>query len=61
MTIRLTTMEGLPNMEKSFNRASREVQRELKLFIENIDQTISMASRARTLGKSLLAQSIDSR
>lgn len=55
----LTTMEGLPNMEKSFNRASKEVQRELKLFIENIDQTISMASRARTLGKSLLAKVVD--
>jgi len=50
------TMEDLPNLEKSFNRASKEVQRELKLFIENIDQTISMASRARTLGKSLLSK-----
>ena len=51
----LTTMKNLPNLEKSFNRANKEVQRELQLFINNIDQTISMASRARTLGKSLLA------
>lgn len=55
----LTTMENLPNLEKSFNRASKEVQRELRLFINNIDQTISMASRARILGKSLLAKALD--
>lgn len=54
----LTTMANLPNLEKSFNRASKEVQRELQLFINNIDQTISMASRARTLGKSLLAKAL---
>ncbi|QYJ90761.1 hypothetical protein [Shewanella halotolerans] len=52
----LTTMEELPNLEKTFNRASRELQRELRIFIDNIDQTISMASRAVTLGKSLLAK-----
>jgi len=54
----LTTMKNLPNLEKSFNRANNEVQRELQLFIDNIDQTISMASRARTLGKSILAKSL---
>jgi hypothetical protein len=54
----LTIMESLPNLEKSFNRASKELQRELQLFINNIDQTISMASRARTLGKSLLAKAL---
>jgi hypothetical protein len=55
----LTTMENLPNLEKSFNRASKEVQRELQLFIDNIDQTISMASRARTLGESILAKALN--
>ncbi|WP_350433328.1 hypothetical protein ABIS04_09550 [Shewanella sp. H8] len=55
----LRIMEKLPNLEKSFNRASKELQRELQLFINNIDQTISMASRARTLGKSLLAKVLD--
>ncbi|MCG9563531.1 nucleoside 2-deoxyribosyltransferase [Vibrio chagasii] len=55
----LTSMENMPNLEKSFNRASKEVQRELQLFINNIDQTISMASRARTLGRSLLAKALD--
>lgn len=52
----LMAMKKLPNLEKSFNRASKELQQELQLFINNIDQTISMASRARTLGKSLLAK-----
>lgn len=55
----LTSMENMPDLEKSFNRASKEVQRELKLFINNIDQTISMASRARILGRSLLAKALD--
>lgn len=51
----LNTMRTLPSMEKSFNRASKELQRQLQLFIDNIDQTISMAARARTLGRSLMA------
>lgn len=55
----LDTIEHMPKMERSFNRANKELQRELSLFIENIDQTISMASRARTLGKSLLAKITD--
>lgn len=52
----LETMKGLPNLEKSFNRANKEMQQELQPFIDNIDQTISMSSRARTLGKSLLSK-----
>ncbi len=51
----LGTMKNLPSLEKSFNRASKDVQRELELFVDNIDQTIAMASRAGTLGRSLLA------
>ncbi|MFT5660741.1 MAG: nucleoside 2-deoxyribosyltransferase [Sulfurimonas sp.] len=53
----LETMKNLPNLEKSFNRANKYMQQELQFFINNIDQTISMASRARIIGKSLLAKS----
>lgn len=54
----LESTKNVPNLEKSFNRANKGLQRELQIFIDNIDQTISMASRARTLGKSLLAKNI---
>lgn len=52
----LEVMQNLPNLEKSFNRASKCMQDELQIFISNIDQTISMSSRARTLGASLLSK-----
>lgn len=52
----LEVMQNLPNLEKSFNRASKYLQEELQTFIGNIDQTISMSSRARTLGASLLSR-----
>lgn len=52
----LDTMKNLPNLEKSFNRANKYMQEEVQTFIDNIDQTISMSSRARTLGKSLLSK-----
>jgi len=52
----LDTMKNLPNLEKSFNRASKYMQEEVQTFIDNIDQTISMSSRARTLGYSLLSK-----
>ena len=52
----LETMKNLPNMERSFNRASKHMQQQLEIFVENIDQTISMSSRALTLGKSLLSK-----
>ena len=52
----LDTMKNLPSLEKSFNRASKYMQEEVQTFIDNIDQTISMSSRARTLGNSLLSK-----
>jgi hypothetical protein len=52
----LDTMKNLPNLEQSFSRASKYMQEEIQTFIDNIDQTISMASRARILGKSLLSR-----
>ncbi len=52
----LEVMQNLPNLEKSFNRASKYMQEEIQTFIGNIDQTISMSSRARTLGCSLLSK-----
>lgn len=55
----LDVMKNLPSFEKSYNRASKYMQQEIQLFVDNIDQTISMASRARILGKSLLAKVLD--
>ncbi|MCT7941555.1 nucleoside 2-deoxyribosyltransferase [Shewanella holmiensis] len=52
----LEVMQNLPSLEKSFNRASKYMQGEIQTFIGNIDQTISMSSRARTLGYSLLSK-----
>lgn len=47
-------MDGLPRIEKSFNRAKLFMSTELKDFLSNIDQTISVISRAVVLGKMLL-------
>lgn len=52
----LEVMRKLPNLEKSFNRANKYMQEEIQTFIANIDLTISMSSRARTLGYSLLSK-----
>ncbi|EOK5942827.1 hypothetical protein ACM6XV_000089 [Vibrio vulnificus] len=56
----LDTMSRLPNLEASFDQASKEMQREIKLFIDNIDQTIALAARARALGRSLISKIINS-
>jgi hypothetical protein len=48
------TMDNLPKIEKSFNRAKVFMSAELKEFISNIDQTISVIARAGRLGKSLI-------
>lgn len=50
----IETMDALPRIEKSFNRAKLFMATELKEFVSNIDQTISVISRAVRLGKSLL-------
>ena len=49
----IETQESLGKIEKNFNRANRFMIEELKVFVDNIDQTISIISRARTLGKAL--------
>ncbi|WP_421211711.1 hypothetical protein [Aeromonas enteropelogenes] len=47
-------MDGLPRIEKNFNRAKIFMSTELKDFLSNIDQTISVISRAVVLGRMLL-------
>jgi len=53
----IETMDSLPKLEKNFNRAKTFMAAELKIFVDNIDQTISVVSRAARLGSSLLAKS----
>lgn len=48
------TMEAFPNFESQFDRAKKFMSQELREFISNIDQTISIISRARLAGKGLL-------
>ncbi len=55
----IETMDSLPKIEKSFNRAKLFMASELKGFVENIDQTIAVISRAGRLGKSLINKSRD--
>lgn len=50
----LNIQKGLPRLEKSFNRSNRHMQEEVSQFVDNIDQTISVVSRALNLGKMLL-------
>lgn len=54
----IDTMDALPKIEKSFNRAKVFMAAELKEFVGNIDQTISVISRAVRLGKALLDKAI---
>lgn len=50
----IDTMDNLPKIEQSFDRAKLFMISELKEFIENIDQTISVIARAGRLGKELI-------
>lgn len=50
----IETMDALPKIEKSFNRAKVFMATELREFVTNIDQTIAIISRAARLAKSLL-------
>lgn len=50
----IETMDSLPKIERTFNRANIFMATELKEFVNNIDQTISIISRAVRLGRSLL-------
>lgn len=53
----IDTMESLPKIEKTFNRAKTFMATELKTFVDNIDQTISVIARAGRLGHSLIEKS----
>jgi len=50
----IEVMDSIPRIEKNFNRAKVFMTAELKEFVSNIDQTISVISRATRLGKSLV-------
>ncbi len=50
----IDTMESLTKIEKNFNRAKTFMITELKTFVDNIDQTISVLARAVRLGSSLV-------
>lgn len=50
----IDTMDKLPKIEQSFDRAKIFMMTELKEFVENIDQTISVIARAGRLGKELI-------
>lgn len=52
----IETMDSLPKIEKTFNRAKVFMATELKEFVSNIDRTISVISRATRLGKSLIGK-----
>lgn len=47
-------LDAFPNMEKNLDKAYKFMSRELRAFISNTDQMISILSRAKIAGKSLL-------
>jgi len=53
----IATMEGLPRIEKEFNRSKRNMAEELKELLNNIDQTLAVLSRARNAANQLLGTS----
>lgn len=50
----IDTMESLPKMERDFNSAKTFMASELKTFVDNIDQTVSITARAERLGDGLI-------
>jgi len=50
------TLDEMPKMEQMLTRANLETSRTLKHFVNNIDQTIAMISRARGIGERVLRQ-----
>lgn len=47
----VTTMDSMPRIERQFHRAKRLMSNEIKIFIDNIDQTESMTMRAQNAAK----------
>jgi hypothetical protein len=52
----IETMDAIPKIEKTFNRSKVFMSSELKEFVDNIDQTIAVISRASRLGNYLLSK-----
>ncbi len=50
----IDTMEALPKMERDFNSAKTFMVSELKTFVDNVDQTVSITARAERLGEGLI-------
>ncbi len=48
------TLDGLPRIEKDFNRAKRRMSEETQSLVANLDQTISVFERARTAANQVL-------
>lgn len=47
-------LEVLPKVEKEFNHAKRGFAEELRSFVSNIDQTVSVMARTQSAGEQLL-------
>ena len=52
-----STLDGLPRIEKDFNRAKRRMSEETQSFVANLDQTISVFERARIAARQVLGGS----
>lgn len=51
----LDVLKGLPRIERTFERARRTAVDELQAFADNIEQTVALSSRARTVAAEKLA------
>lgn len=47
-------VDALPKIERHLNRAAQKSGLELRRYSENVEQTIAMVSRARTIGERIL-------
>lgn len=45
----LTTVDSIPNMERTYNKSREAFAREIRRFINNIDQTIAMVERIKPI------------
>jgi methyl-accepting chemotaxis protein len=50
-------LDKSPKMEKKLTKSCQQTSKELKNFIDNIDQSIAMISRVRGIGERILRQS----
>lgn len=48
------TMDALPKIERHLTRATRQCSVELRRYVDNVDQTIAMISRAGGIGERIL-------